>query len=499
MDSSALGTAQLVLGKADSTTHHLRGRSTLPPGCVTAGCTTPGGSSCVIVGGSARVDPLLQGLTIQWAPPAGSPADLPLVFTYRSDCQSCLNELGYFWEAPYHRFAEPYNLSNPPSVNINTPLYIAYYAGPSPNYTSQGPNNNSLVGSTTTGWTETQPNGTAFTYDILGVLRTIRNRMGVRWTLTWDAGFDLVQHIDGPFGRRTTFAYDANSMLRRIQDPGGRITTVTVNANKDLVRIISPELCITSLVYDNAHHLTAWVNPLGDRTTFIYRSGGTVGAVQQPLGQRTSYTTLMGSPPPNAIINPRGGRTTLTNGSTGSFLTSVDPLGNQVTYKWDPYSARLSQVIDARRVRFTYAYQSFSTGVYSVSEVRKPGYTFNYTSGKWQYAFAYDSNNRVRGMVDELGNRSTLVWDANGNRIAVVDPYLRRTSFAYDSMGRLVATQNALGQRATQLYDAQGRQLADINPLGKRTTYAYDQNSQLLRVVDPLGHITTRTALPQAS
>ena len=50
-----------------------------------------------------------------------------------------------------------------------------------------------------------KPNGTAFTYDTAGVLRTIRNRAGVRWTLVWDGGFNLVQAIQAPFGRRTSF------------------------------------------------------------------------------------------------------------------------------------------------------------------------------------------------------------------------------------------------------------------------------------------------------
>ena len=110
--------------------------------------------------------------------------------------------------------------------------------------------NNTLQGSVSSGWTETQPDGTTFNYDTTGVLRTIRNNAGVRWTLTWDSGVDFVQHIDGPFGRRTTFAYDGSNNIRHIQDPSGRLTTLTVNGNNDLVRIVTPELCTTSLVYD---------------------------------------------------------------------------------------------------------------------------------------------------------------------------------------------------------------------------------------------------------
>ena len=68
---------------------------------------------------------------------------------------------------------------------------------------------------------------------------TIRNRAGVRWTMTWDAGFNLVQAIQGPLGRRTSFSYNASNLIRRIQDPGGRIITLTVNANQDLTQIVN--------------------------------------------------------------------------------------------------------------------------------------------------------------------------------------------------------------------------------------------------------------------
>ena len=58
---------------------------------------------------SSRASASIPGhlfLTPGWAPPSGSPADLPLVFTYKSDATSS-TEFGSSWSAPYHRFAEP--------------------------------------------------------------------------------------------------------------------------------------------------------------------------------------------------------------------------------------------------------------------------------------------------------------------------------------------------------------------------------------------------------
>ena len=185
-------------------------------------------------------------LILSWAPPSGSPADLPLVFTYKSDSSNS-TEFGSNWSSPYHRFAEPNTRITPTPVSVNTPSYSYSYANSGTSYSPSAPGQNTLVGNATTGWTETQPDGTSFKYDSTGVLRSIGNRAGVRWTLTWDAAFDLVQAIQGPLGRRTSFVYNASNFVRRIVDPGGRITTLTVNASSDLTQIVSPQLCVTSL------------------------------------------------------------------------------------------------------------------------------------------------------------------------------------------------------------------------------------------------------------
>jgi YD repeat-containing protein len=270
MDPSVLGTGQLVLSRASSAPHRLPVRPPLPPGCADSGCTPLVGSSCVVQ--DVAVDPQNIFLVLRWAPPSGSPADLPLPFTYVSNASNS-TEFGFHWSGPYHRFAENITLISPNPVNVNTPLYVYTYSNNGTSYANVLPNQNTFVGNTTTGWTETQPDGTSFNFDNTGVLRTIRNRAGVRWTLTWDSGFNHVQGIQAPFGRRTTFVYNASNLITRIVDPGGRITTVTVNANTDLSRIISPELCTTTFVYNGSHQLCAWVNPLGDRTSFIYQSG----------------------------------------------------------------------------------------------------------------------------------------------------------------------------------------------------------------------------------
>jgi YD repeat-containing protein len=45
----------------------------------------------------------------------------------------------------------------------------------------------------------------------------------------------------------------------------------------------------------------------------------------------------------------------------------------------------------------------------------------------------------VKATIDRRGNRTTLVWDANGQRTAVVNALGQRPSTVYDSAGRAIA------------------------------------------------------------
>jgi RHS repeat-associated protein len=158
--------------------------------------------------------------------------------------------------------------------------------------------------------------------------------------LTRESGFELVQHVDGPFGRCTTLAYDGSNNIRHVEDPSGRITTLMVNGNNDLVKLVTPELCTTSLVYDANHNLITWIDPLGFRTTYVYDSGSahTTMAVVQPLGQRTTYLSFgfTLSPPTSAstvVVSPTLARTTINVTFSHGPTSMINPVGHLGYYE----------------------------------------------------------------------------------------------------------------------------------------------------------------------
>ena len=125
MGPSVQGTGQFVLARANASPRRLPVQLPLPPGCADGGCIPPVGSSCVVHGVS--IDPQSLFLLLSWAPPSGSPADLPLVFTYKSDTSNS-TEFGSQWSGPYHRFAQVNIHTVPQSLNVNTPNFVYSYA-----------------------------------------------------------------------------------------------------------------------------------------------------------------------------------------------------------------------------------------------------------------------------------------------------------------------------------------------------------------------------------
>jgi YD repeat-containing protein len=65
------------------------------------------------------------------------------------------------------------------------------------------------------------------------------------------------------------------------------------------------------------------------------------------------------------------------------------------------------------------------------------------------FAFSYDGNDRVKRFTPPDSGPTSLVWDAENNRTAVID---------------------ALGHRHTTLYNASGQVSGTIDPLLNRTT-----------------------------
>src|SRR5260370_25374247 len=186
------------------------------------------------------------------------------------------------------------------AVQITTGEGIAYtYIKPGSVWIPPAGAQNSLQ-QTSSGWTETQPDGLAYQYAPAGGLQYIKLPAGGRYTMTSAA-------VISPVGRRLSFSFDASGNLRRIQDGGSRNTTFSVNTAGNLQRVTTPDTAIATLAYDASHKLLAHIDPLRVRVSLGYDSSSRVIKTITPQGERYSY--LYGTYL-SASGDPRGLRTT---------------------------------------------------------------------------------------------------------------------------------------------------------------------------------------------
>jgi len=104
---------------------------------------------------------------------------------------------------------------------------------------------------------------------------------------------------------------------------------------------------------------------------------------------------------------------------------------------------------------------------------------------------AYDAAGRELALTDPRGGIWTVVLDAIGQRVASVAPLGQRSTFVFDPAGRQIARQSAVGAAFTTVYDAAGQQLALVDPFGNRSSVVYDAAGRVAAVIDPNGRHAT--------
>jgi RHS repeat-associated protein len=106
---------------------------------------------------------------------------------------------------------------------------------------------------------------------------------------------------------------------------------------------------------------------------------------------------------------------------------------------------------------------------------------------------SYDNAGRVIAQADPLGNRTSFLYDAGGERTMAQDANGHVSTTAYDAAGRVAAQQDARGYLTSFAYDAADQRTAIVDANGSRTTSAYDNRGSILTERDPLGVYTSYT------
>ena len=202
------------------------------------------------------------------------------------------------------------------------------------------------------------------------------DRNGLHTTFAYNA-YNQVTSVEDPYGKYTTFTYGSSGgVLQTIQDPASRLTTFTMSGG-NLQAVEQADGSIGSYAYAASGQMTQLKDPLSNVTTVVYDSAGRVGTITSPdlatekfsAFQEQGWTNsgTSGSPAPAMLFgaavasytNPNGNTTALRPDWYGLGTTgvAVDALGDVTTY--DVNSNGLATIaIDPLNRITTFSYDS---------------------------------------------------------------------------------------------------------------------------------------------
>jgi RHS repeat-associated protein/CSLREA domain-containing protein len=276
--------------------------------------------------------------------------------------------------------------------------------------------------------TDTAGRVTASSYDSLGhLLTSTRNALAGQ-----------PQNYQNAYNIVTSYSYDEAGNQIAVTDTNGVIARTyfdSLNRPVTLVRNL-----VGQTIDDPAPARTSPPSPTDNlRTDTVYSGNGTVNYVVDEMGKTTDYG-----------YDAFGRRTSVT-----------DPLTHTTSFQYSPTGNRISMT-DANHVTTSYEYDGLN---------RLTAVVENYRAG-----ITPDAQTNVR---------TEYTYDANGNRLSILDGNGHPTNFTYDALGRLQTESDALNHTTTYGYDSLGNRVSLLDANGKTTSYTYNDLNRLTHIGYP--------------
>jgi RHS repeat-associated protein len=283
----------------------------------------------------------------------------------------------------------------------------------------------------------------------------------------------------------------APGMLDHMTDRNGYTTSLSYNGNGTLHTVTDPanrQLSFNYTVTNTVSYLTGVTDPANRTVSFGYDSSGNLQTATDIGGQRMGFTyeTVSGYHRPLTMTDPNGGVLTNQYDTSNRVVTQTDPLNRATNFGYVSGSTRMTDTLNNVTVyNFNNYILTQIIGNANASQDKQAVTSYYYNPGTISPA----------AVVDPLNNRTSMVWDVNGNLLSTTDPLSRTTSYAYNSTNDPTVITNSLGITTTFGYDAFGNVTSVTSPLTQAgqlvtSTLGYDpaHHGDLTTVTNPLTH-----------
>ena len=324
---------------------------------------------------------------------------------------------------------------------------------------------------------------------------TVRNALGHRETLEWDAALGLPTRVTDANGRILNLDYDAfGREISRERAWDGVTETTTYAACGPSCATVSATAssCGTSVSADVAMKATTTSPDAPDTVRYYDELGRTVRTATQSFGSATTYRTA------DVLHDARGlvacASAPYHTGGTkryakygydarGRVTSLTRPDGGSVTVEYEADSRNSRVKATVRETVLDAGRRALSGTRDTVFEYNVLGELVETTAGaqgpsadRSETRYAYDGGGLLKTVTVENGTAdyaTTFGYDHAGNRTSVTNPNFAATSFGYTALGQLRTRTDGRGT-TTWTYDGLGRTTGRTDPGGGAAAWEWD-------------------------
>lgn len=283
-------------------------------------------------------------------------------------------------------------------------------------------------------------------------------------------------------GQAVSLAYDAEGRLVSVREPTGRQVQLVYNADGRVVALVDPEGRTTTYSYDPQQQLSTVVQPGGPVWQYSYDAVGRLAEVVDPDGivrTRNTYDARG-----RVVTQEEAGGNRFAFSAAPGVMTVSDAAGLTVTDRYDPDGNIESRTRSGGGVSSTIQFRYDANGK-RIATVDPNGR---------ETTFTYDSRGNVLTRTDPLGRIWQYEYDSRDNLTRSIDPVGAALGLSYDESDNVVAIEQeakaGVFARTAFVYDERGLITSITNALGRVSTFTYDAHGSLASVADPLGRAT---------
>ncbi|MCC6329082.1 MAG: RHS repeat protein [Acidobacteria bacterium] len=286
----------------------------------------------------------------------------------------------------------------------------------------------------------------------IGLPKSVKDARNNETKLKWYAT-GLLQEIEDPYTKKSSFAYDSRGRIASITNSLGHVTTYNY--------------------FDDTSRKVELVYPNSDKITYKYDIRRLLESVTDERGKVTNYE-FDPQRRLTKITDPLGHIKQFGYDAMSNMTSYTDPLGKVTTYEPDDFD---------RLKKITYpAATSGGTALFEQYQYDKLGRVTKYTDTAGRETnYAYNDTTRTNTVTNAEAEVTTTKYDPRFQTTEVKDAINQTYTFAYDPLGRLLS-QTRAGGTMTFEYDEVGNRKKRTDYAGRVTNYTYDNLNRLTKI-----------------